>query len=78
VANADNTVQSKPVAVRYLFADSMVVEGLNATDKVVTDGKQNLRAGSKIRVLSPSPAKAAAPAAKPAEANAQSADTSKP
>ena len=78
VANEDSTVEARPVTVRYTFGDSIVVGGLNASDKVVTDGKQNLRAGSKIRVLGPSPAKAAAPATKPADAGAQTANASKP
>lgn len=75
--NEDSTVQSKPVTVRHLFGDSMVVDGLNANDKVVTDGKQNLRAGGKIRVVSPPPPKPDAPAAK-TQATAPTADASKP
>lgn len=83
VASEDNTVQPKPVSVRYIFGDSMAVQGLNEGDRVVTDGKQNLRAGSKIRVVTPPPAKAAVPsvtasAAKPADASAQTAAPSKP
>ena len=58
VVGDDHTVQSKPVKVRYTYGDSMVVEGLSASDQVVTDGKQNLRAGSKIRTVHAPSAKA--------------------
>lgn len=76
VAKEDNTVESRPVTIRHVLGDRMVVEGLNAGDKVVTDGKQNLRAGSKIRLLPP--AEGAAPAAtKPAGAQ-KKADAGKP
>ena len=47
----DGTVAAKPVVVRYVAGDSLAVEGVAVGDVVVTDGKQNLRAGSKVRVL---------------------------
>lgn len=51
VLQDDLTVQPKPVLVRHVQGDVMAVDGLAAGDKVVTDGKQNLRAGSKVRLL---------------------------
>jgi membrane fusion protein, multidrug efflux system len=59
VAAEDNTVSNKPITVRHTFGDSMAVSGINAGDRVVTDGKQNLRPGGKIRVISPQAPKAA-------------------
>ena len=57
VAGEDNTVASKPIQVRHTFGDSMAVLGLQEGDRIVTDGKQNLRPGAKIRVISPQTAK---------------------
>lgn len=50
---ADGTVQPKPIKVRHTFGDSMVVEGVSAQDRIVLDGKQNLRPGVKVRVMAP-------------------------
>jgi len=74
VPNEDHTVQSKPVSVRYTFGDSMVVDGLSATDHVVTDGKQNLRAGSRIRTVNTPSARVNAAAHTPAEAGSKTLD----
>ena len=49
VVNEDKTVQLVPVQVRYPFGEMVAVDGLQAGDKVVVDGKQNLRPGSKVR-----------------------------
>ena len=51
VVQKDSTVAARPVNVRHVFGDSMAVEGLAGGDVVVTDGKQNLRAGGKVRVI---------------------------
>ncbi len=83
VAGEDNTVSNKPIKVRHTFGDSMAVSGLKEGDRVVTDGKQNLRPGGKIRVISPQAPKAAGassdkPAEKTADASAKPTEASKP
>lgn len=89
VAGEDNTVTNKPITVRHSFGDSMAVSGINAGDRVVTDGKQNLRPGGKIRVISPQAPKTAGgsgekaadkdkPAEKTADASAKPTEASKP
>jgi len=49
VVSEDKTVRLAPVQVRYPFGEMVVVEGLQAGDKVVIDGKQNLRPGATVR-----------------------------
>ena len=54
-----------PVQRVYAFGDRAAVTGLKGSEQVVTDGKQNLRPGGKVRVAAQ--AKPAAPAAKQGE-----------
>ncbi|NRF68318.1 efflux RND transporter periplasmic adaptor subunit [Aquincola sp. S2] len=49
VVKADESVEMRPVQTRMPAGEMVVVEGLQAGDKVVVDGKQNLRPGSKVR-----------------------------
>lgn len=77
VPNEDHTVQAKPVNVRYTFGDSMVVDGLSATDHVVTDGKQNLRAGSKFRAVNSPSAQTDAARTAPADAGSKTPDAAR-
>lgn len=59
VIDKDGKVVSKPVNVVYEYRGSSVITGIEAGDKVVVEGKQNLRPGSKVKeakVASPSPA----------------------
>lgn len=49
VVAEDKTVHLVPVQMRYPFGEMVVVEGLQAGDKVVIDGKQNLRPGASVR-----------------------------
>jgi len=49
VVKADATVEARPVQPRYSAGEVVVVEGLDAGDKVVVEGKQNLRPGSAVR-----------------------------
>jgi multidrug efflux system membrane fusion protein len=52
VVRQDGTVESRPVKVARLIADGTVVSGgLQAGDRVVTDGQLRLRTGSKIEIL---------------------------
>ncbi|MET0519439.1 MAG: efflux RND transporter periplasmic adaptor subunit [Burkholderiaceae bacterium] len=48
IVGADQTAQLKKVQLRYAFGELAVVEGIAAGDKVVLDGKQNLRPGTKV------------------------------
>jgi len=49
IVDADKTAQLRTVQLRYPFGELAVVDGINAGDKVVLDGKQNLRPGSSVR-----------------------------
>ena len=49
VVDADKTAQLRPVQLSHAFGELAVVEGLKAGDKVVLDGKQNLRPGTPVR-----------------------------
>jgi multidrug efflux system membrane fusion protein len=52
VVRPDGTVESRAVKVARLIADGTVVSGgLQAGDRVVTDGQLRLRTGSKIEIL---------------------------
>lgn len=61
VVDKDGKAVSKPVKVIYEYQGNAVVSGIEAGDKVVVEGKQNLRPGSKVRE-----AKASAAPATPA------------
>ncbi|MET3134004.1 multidrug efflux system membrane fusion protein [Oxalobacteraceae bacterium GrIS 1.11] len=47
---ADHSVQMRPVTRLYAFGLNAAVSGLVGTEKVVVDGKQNLRPGAKVRL----------------------------
>ncbi len=57
VVGEDNTVKPKPIKDVYAFKESVVVEGIEAEDRIVLDGRQNLRPGAKVRVIVPADAK---------------------
>jgi RND family efflux transporter MFP subunit len=63
VVGADGAAQARPVQLRYPFGELAVVEGLQAGDKVVVDGKQNLRPGTLVREVAASAGKGASGAA---------------
>lgn len=50
VVGPDKTAQMKTVQLRYAFGDFAVVEGVEAGEQVVLEGKQNLRPGTPLRV----------------------------
>ena len=57
-----NSARQVPVKRVYAFGDHAAVTGLSGAEQVITEGKQNLRPGGKVRL-----AQAAKPAAdKPA------------
>ncbi len=50
VVMKDDTVQPRKVEVDYPFGDQAVLRGVQAGERVVVEGKQNLRPGSRVRV----------------------------
>jgi RND family efflux transporter MFP subunit len=70
LVDKDDKVQSKPIKVVYEYQGKAVISGIEAGSRVIVEGKQNLRPGSKIREAkkqtSPAaPAKAATPTPAP-------------
>jgi RND family efflux transporter MFP subunit len=66
VIDKDDKVQAKPIKVVYEYQGTSVISGIESGDRVVVEGKQNLRPGSKIReakkpTAAPAPAKTATP-----------------
>jgi multidrug efflux pump subunit AcrA (membrane-fusion protein) len=49
VVDAENTVSMKPVKVKAQSQGFAVITGVNAGDKVVVEGKQNLRPSAKVK-----------------------------
>ena len=49
VVSNDEVVQPRKVEVDYPFGDMAVLRGVQAGERVVVEGKQNLRAGSRVR-----------------------------
>lgn len=49
VVDKDDKVASKPVKVVYEYQGTSVVSGIESGDRIVVEGKQNLRPGSKVR-----------------------------
>jgi membrane fusion protein, multidrug efflux system len=63
VVKSDMTVELRPVQLRYSSGESAVVEGVQPGERVVVEGKQNLRPGGLVREAPAGPAKAASGAA---------------
>lgn len=55
VLGEGNTAQQKPVKVLYTYGERMAIEGLKEDEQVILDGKQNLRPGVKVRLISAKP-----------------------
>jgi RND family efflux transporter MFP subunit len=49
VVDKDDKVTAKPVKVAYDYLGTSVITGINSGDRIVVEGKQNLRTGSKVR-----------------------------
>ena len=49
VVDKDDKVTAKPVKVPYEYLGTSVITGINSGDRIVVEGKQNLRTGSKVR-----------------------------
>lgn len=69
VVDKDDKVTSKQVKVIYEFQGNSVITGIQAGDRIVVEGKQNLRTGGKVRE-----AKQAKGAAKDAPAKSPAAE----
>ena len=50
VVAADGTAQQVPVQRLHAFGTMAAVSGLSGSEQVITDGKQNLRPGAKVRI----------------------------
>lgn len=50
VVDPDGTARSVPVTRLHVFATSAAVSGLTGDEQVITEGKQNLRPGGKVRL----------------------------
>jgi RND family efflux transporter MFP subunit len=53
VEKDDDKVVMKPIKVLYEYQGNAVIEGIEAGSRVVVEGKQNLRPGSKVREAKP-------------------------
>jgi len=49
VVDKEDKVTAKPVKATYEYLGTSVITGINAGDRIVVEGKQNLRTGSKVR-----------------------------
>jgi RND family efflux transporter MFP subunit len=49
VVDGDKSVRQRRIEVLYAFGEQAAVKGVQAGDRVVVDGKQNLRPGAKVR-----------------------------
>jgi RND family efflux transporter MFP subunit len=56
VVDKDDKVTAKPVKVPYEYQGTSVITGINSGDRIVVEGKQNLRTGSKVREVKSSKA----------------------
>lgn len=54
VVDKEDKVTAKPVNATYEYLGTSVITGINAGDRIVVEGKQNLRTGSKVREAKPS------------------------
>jgi len=55
VVGEGDKVIAKSVKVLYDYQGISVIDGISAGDRVVVEGKQNLRPGGKIREAKPAP-----------------------
>jgi RND family efflux transporter MFP subunit len=73
VVDQDDKVAAKPIKVVYEYQGSAVISGIQEGDRVVIEGKQNLRPGGKVREAKKASAK---PTAKPGAPAAPSSNSS--
>ena len=53
IVDADQSARQVPVARLHAFGANAVVSGLSGLEQVITEGKQNLRPGGKVKVAVP-------------------------
>ena len=53
IVDADQSARQVPVARLHAFGASAVVSGLSGSEQVITEGKQHLRPGGKVKVAGP-------------------------
>ncbi|QWE23412.1 efflux RND transporter periplasmic adaptor subunit [Polynucleobacter sp. AP-Jannik-300A-C4] len=53
IVDKDGKVAAKPITVSYEYQGTSVVNGLEVGQRIVVEGKQNLRTGSKVREAKP-------------------------
>lgn len=70
VVGADMTAELRPVQLRYSSGEWAVVEGVKPGERVVVEGKQNLRPGGLVREAPAGPGKGASAAASGAASGA--------
>jgi hypothetical protein len=68
VVGADSIAQLRTVQVRFAAGDSVAVEGVKPGERVVVEGKQNLRPGGVVREAPAAPGKGVSAAASAASA----------
>ncbi len=59
VVAKDDLVQPRKVQLDYSFGDQAVLQGVQAGERIVVEGKQNLKAGSRVRIERPAGAEPA-------------------
>jgi RND family efflux transporter MFP subunit len=57
VVEKDGTARMVPIARQHAFGLNAAVTGLTGTEQVITEGKQNLRPGGKVRLAGGRPAR---------------------
>lgn len=73
VVGADDTVQARALQIRQPLGEFVAVDGLSDGERVVVEGKQNLRPGGAVRIAAPPVGKGASgPAAVAAAASGAS------
>ena len=75
VVGSDDTVELKPIQVQTQGQGFAVISGVNVGDRIVVEGKQNLRPKTKVREAEAKAAKAGASAAQAGASGAASAET---
>ena len=60
IVDADQSARQVPVARLHTFGANAVVSGLSGSEQVITEGKQHLRPGGKVKVAGPAGARAPA------------------
>lgn len=67
VVGEEDKVSLKPINIIAQASGSAAISGVKAGDRIVVEGKQNLRPGGKVREAKPAPSPKPAPATTPSE-----------